>query len=88
MGEKVKIKKEPLKFGECRMFRAVRVGSGFFAILTQRAVRLIEPLGRYFRQKSTDFHNDRKSKAHPLFCSRIVLPRTRILRLPTRNEKW
>ncbi len=81
----VEFKTEPLKFGECRMFTAGRARLGFFAILTQRAVRLIEPLGRYFRQKSTDLGNDRASKAHPLFCSRIVLPRTRILRLPTRN---
>jgi hypothetical protein len=61
-------KTEPLKFGECRMFTAGRARLGFFAILTQRVVRLSEPLGRYFRQKSTDFHNDRASEARPLFC--------------------
>lgn len=65
----VEFKTEPLKFGECRMFTAGRARLGFFAILTQRAVRLIEPLGRYFRQKLMHFLNDRASEARPLFCS-------------------
>jgi hypothetical protein len=84
----VEFKKEPLKFGECRMFRAVRVGSGFFAILTQRAERLSDCWGDISGKNQRTFTTTARASRDLFFCSRIVLPRTRILRFPPRNEKW
>jgi hypothetical protein len=81
-------KTEPLKFGECRMFTAGRARLGFFAILTQRAVCLSDCWGDVSCKNQRTFATTARASRDLFFCSRIVLPRTRILRFPPRNEKW
>jgi hypothetical protein len=63
----VEFKKEPLKFGECRMFRAVRVGSGFFAILTQRAERLSDCWGDISGKNQRTFSTTARARRDHFF---------------------